>query len=1066
MKLSYIRIAISLAAFLALSTRLVGLPPQVVVESRRVKIAIDLADGSALLKSITNKDAGDVVTFAPESADFVLTTDGGELTRKDFRVTNVIDHGRVVYIVLDGESLAVTERYEVFDSGCVKRSLEVFPKVPVFLQKIALVNLMPVEKPSDRVAHKSLFLKYGKGGLFFDTEMPLPSRVARISKDGHIVSNYEPMRRMKPGDSLVTRPLVMGAWKGDLAGGYEAARSYTYELSVTRQRAIATVSSQSAPEKEAAYDAYKALDDDPNTRWMTKTDMGGKHWLEVEFPEPVTFNTFLMTLDNRETRPMLDNPPPIGAYHLQAWTGGKWTDLATATNAPTGKVRFADTVAAKIRLTIDGCYGRFSLWDFQLYRDADSPHVLPENLCSKLWADQDIPMPFTYYNTWYARFKGYGSMERTTLLTYKTIVPTISMAAQCGLENLVMDAYWKYDWWGTGLNPKWPTEFPEGEKPFTEAADKAGVKLAAWFHFFRLRGDKYDWQWRAVNKDGNNQPGMCLLSGYYDFAKDELLRQIRNSHMKLVKFDGFVPPSECYAKNHNHEPGPVRDAQYLAFIQMIEEIRKQYPDFRMAIYSGAWDASWIKYAELIHTYEDHGGITAGELAPTHAKAVYMHDRELFNAGYWDYLLYNQIEGSTIIGAKTLDWREEVIGNLAQSTRRQISTDLGAFTPDERNWIRDCMNWSRVNARFLCKIRPFFPNRSVTEPWGNDLLRGLSSGLRVEAQQSNTLEGYAHISGNEGYVFIFNPTLRGAEYSIPVTETLGFDSAASRLSFRVIYPYTASVAEGMALGGTVKGYLPAAKHVVIKVTRNPDPMLLPGCAYTAQDTIWDYSNLTAVAAPDAKGGVFKTKLTPPVGVVLGSVTVNGDTAPVSKDGSCEITLQRPIAGRVDSSVEPTKAKAGRKTTSARVTVLGDLANKSLMLFLYKPGKAASGKLPKAEPGQMVFRLLIDGKPVEGRLGETMDWEPEKTAGWWVFDLPAVKKTFRASVETSDTVRPVLLLSARQDRKAAEMVVRYSKVSKGMLTTGDPDAFLHADFPDGPDYFPILDLREETRKGTSK
>ncbi|MDO8589618.1 MAG: discoidin domain-containing protein [Armatimonadota bacterium] len=1045
-------------------TQVSALPPQAIVESGVTSLVIDLADGHAALKSIANKETGETTAFAPESSDFELTTDQGVLKRTDFKVTDVISEGRGAYVLMDGEKAAVTERYEVFDSGCVKRSLQVFAKAPIYIEKVSLVNLKLNERPARIIQHNARFFAAGKGGWFVTAEMPMPARAMNLSKENVLWTEYTPGQQLQAGESAETVPAVFRAWTGEMSDGYEAYRDYTYELSGWRKHATVRTSSESPPALTTAYDGYKAVDDDTTTRWRADKGLGGTHWLEIEFPSPVTFNTMVVLFDNEDARPALEKPVPFAQYHVQVWADEGWKDIATGEDPPSGPVRFADTLAGKVRFLVDGCFGRFSLFDFRLHRDLGKANIISENLCSRFSVDQGTRMPFTYFNTWYISHPGTGRLQRARgLLTYQTVLPQIPLAAQCGIDNFVLDSGWKYAWSGVGINPGWPVEFYDGERPFVEAADRAGINLAAWFYFFWLEGDKYDHQWRVVRKDGKYERAMCFLSGYYDFVKTEFLNQIRNSHMKVMKVDGFVPSEECWATNHNHKPGATGDAAWLAFMRMVQEIKKQYPDFRIGPYT--WDGSWVKYSELIHTYQDHGGLTAGELAPTRAKANYMHDREMFNEAYWRYLVRNQIEGSALIQDKTADWKEEVIGNLAGPTRRQISTDLLSFSADERNWIRSCMNWSRKNANYLEQFKPFFPNPVVMEPWGLHRNRGMEKQLGVDVLECNTLEGYAHISRDEGYIFIFNPTFHGADYAIPISEDLGFTSGAKDLVFQVIYPYLEDIVPDgkrvFAYGETVKGYLPAEKHVVIKVTHQPIPLLAGNCRYTVNETIYDSVNLTLRAAPTAKGGVVRTRLVPPSGVVFGELTANGKSVSPAKDGAYEFTLQSPVTGAIIVDRKPARKKNGKVTTTARVSISGDLLQPSLMLFLYRAGQSDREKLPKAESGQMEYRLLVDGKRLEGAYGDTFekDWETEKNAGWWVFKLPANRRRFTVTVECTDKVTPVLLLSAKQDHKEISIIGKYDRNSnKGVISKGDEETFFHTVFPDETEYFPIFDLNK--------
>ena len=1063
MHLSRIAVATAIAAALAIIPAAArALPVEVVVQSPSARLCIGLDNARALLKSITNVATGEVVTIAPESADFELVTDKGTWTRSDFTVKDVISRGDVTFVVMESDNAAVTWRYEVWPSGCVKRCLEICAKTPLFVEKVALLDAKINEPPSQSLYHNARFLRYDKGGLMLTVEMPEPARNVRLSSENALRTTYEPVRSLAHGEILTTVPAVFCAWSGDMQRGFDTHRRFTCEQSGWRGYATVRTSSACEPALTTAYDGYKAIDDDPATRWRSETNLGGTHWIEIEFPKPVTFDTMTMLVDNQNYRPVLDKPAQMERCRLQVWENNAWRDVAVVDTAPAEPVRFGETTAGKVRLLIEGCHGSFSLWDFRLYSDPGTPYVAPENVCSKFWVEEGVRMPFTYFNTWYIRHPQTGRLYRARgLLTYDTVLPLIPLAARCGMENFVLDSGWKYQWYGKGTNPNWETEFYDGVKPFTEAADKAGITLAGWFYCFWLEGEARDHQWRVLKEDGASVRHMCLLSGYYDFAKREMLDQIRNSHMLTMKIDGFVPWDYCYATDHNHKPGNVRDASWLAFMKLAEELKRQYPRYRLGIYT--WDPFWLKYSEIVHTYQDHGGLTAGELAPTRAKMNYMHDREMFNEGYWRYLVQNQIEGSTIITERAPEWKEELIGNLAGPTRRQISACLTEFTADEIKWIGQCVEWSRDNARFLEQIRPFFPNPAVKEPWGLERNRGMEKGLGVDVLECNTLEGYAHIDRDEGYVFVFNPTFHGAEFAIPISTELGFSSAASGLNAQVIYPYLKDLTESPAqYGSVVKGFLPAEKYIVVRVSKTRTPTLAAGCEFTAQETIWDNANLCLRATPTQTGGVFNARLVLPDSAALDSLIANGKPVKPEPDGSYTIPLKVPVRVSLNSTAKPSAAKDGRKTVVANVVVRGDLEQPRLMLFLLRKFEPNKDRLPKPQPGELDFRLFINGKPIEGQLGQTLehDWETNQEAGWWMFDIPQKMRSYTVTIECSDKVSPVLVYSAKQITGEVAIVANYSRTKAGkLLTIADPEPFFHEAFPTEREYFAIVEPQSE-------
>ncbi len=1038
-------------------------PSQVTVESTTTRLVLTIADNRAHLTAVENMQTGESLVLATDSRDFVISTDQGEVSANDLVVTGVCSNDQVTYITTDSEKLAVTQRFEVFDSGCIKRSLELFPKTPIFIEKVSMIDLKLLAQPRASTNHQARFLLLDKGGVFVTVEMPMPCRSICLDKNAHLETYHEPRYQLRAKEPYRTIPAVFATWKGNLFAGFDAYREYTYELSGWREYAIVRASSESDPAVTTAYEAYKATDDDPTTCWKSRRSHSGEHWLEIELPVPARFDTIELLLDNPQFRPVLERTPDFQRWHLQVWTGTSWFDVVAGSEPPAKPVRFAEVRAKKIRFLVEGCVEPFSVWDLRLYLNLRET-IIPENVCSKFWVSRGTRMPFTYFNTWYIRHAGIGRMQRARgLLTYDKVLPLIPLAAYCGLDCFVLDSGWKYQWYGIGLNPRWEIEFPHGEKPFADAARQAGTTLAGWFNFFWLEGESRDLQWRVRDRNGATMRQMCLLSGYYDFVKREMLAQIRNNGMLVMKIDGFVPPDACWAADHNHKPGPVRDATWLTFMRLVEELKRQYPELRLGIYT--WDPFWLKYSELVHTYEDHGGLTPGELAPTRAKMNFMHDREMFNEAYWRYLVWNQVEGSALISDKTREWKEEIIGNLAGSTRRQISTDLGSYTPEERNWIRDCLAWSRRNAAFLERFQPFSPNREVKEPWGLPRCRDLEKNLGIDVLECNTLEGYAHINNDEGYIFVFNPTFQDAQYEVPISEELGFSTSANNLRAQVIYPYFEDLTLGGAsagrqllrFGNVVRGWLPSQKHIVIRIRKDAIRPLVARCQYVVKETIWDSVQLEVRAEPSPAGGSLKTKLVPPEGVVFERLTINGKPVNASQDGTYELALTVPKRGNLLVRSLKETLHNGKKTMEADVRVSGDLSDAELMLFLLREIPAGKQRTDKATQGELEFRLAVNGNPLEGYLRDTLekDWETEAQAGWWHFKLPAGLRAFNVILECSEKIRPVLICSAVQQSNAVRIVGYYSRdFNKRLLTCEDPEAFFHDISPEEREYFPII------------
>ncbi|MHC4728673.1 MAG: discoidin domain-containing protein, partial [Planctomycetota bacterium] len=111
-------------------------------------------------------------------------------------------------------------------------------------------------------------------------------------------------------------------------------------------------------QKNSAYNASKAVDDDPATRWAT--DAGTRHaWIEVDLGKPTTFNR--IKISEAFDRTM--------AFELgYRGNDGKWKTIDRGTKIGHDYSKQFEPVTARIvRLDISRASEGPTIWEFQIF---------------------------------------------------------------------------------------------------------------------------------------------------------------------------------------------------------------------------------------------------------------------------------------------------------------------------------------------------------------------------------------------------------------------------------------------------------------------------------------------------------------------------------------------------------------------------------------------------------------------------------------------------------------------------------------------------------------------------
>ena len=130
----------------------------------------------------------------------------------------------------------------------------------------------------------------------------------------------------------------------------------------------ATASASSVWQNDATYGPAMANDGDPDTRWNTASPTLSNEWLELDWPQPMTFNrTAYSQFESR-----------IFGYQIQHWNGSSWTvDVNGGTMGAYSTDIFPTVTASKVRLLLTDMTSTPSIYEFDVYNDSPQPASVP-----------------------------------------------------------------------------------------------------------------------------------------------------------------------------------------------------------------------------------------------------------------------------------------------------------------------------------------------------------------------------------------------------------------------------------------------------------------------------------------------------------------------------------------------------------------------------------------------------------------------------------------------------------------------------------------------------------------
>ncbi len=199
--------------------------------------------------------------------------------------------------------------------------------------------------------------------------------------------------------------------------------------------------------------------------------------------------------------------------------------------------------------------------------------------------------PVFVYNTW----KPFRQN-----INEKLIYELVDAAAECGIEEFVIDDGWQTNYGDWGIDLK---KFPNGFKPIFDYIKSKGMKPGIWISLATANtgSNVYkqhpEWLVRKADgtpinlhsdNDGNNY-SMCMTTGWYDYIKGVILNLVKEHGLEYIKGD-FAAVTGAYTTDKtrsgcratDHQMHRDRNESMLMMYQrtwdLFDDLHKEAPD--------------------------------------------------------------------------------------------------------------------------------------------------------------------------------------------------------------------------------------------------------------------------------------------------------------------------------------------------------------------------------------------------------------------------------------------------------------------------------------------------------
>jgi hypothetical protein len=383
--------------------------------------------------------------------------------------------------------------------------------------------------------------------------------------------------------------------------------------------------------------------------------------------------------------------------------------------------------------------------------------------------EEPIPVPgyFILLNSWWAKRDLQGKMGPIQAEAYCKLADEVKQS-KC-IDMMALAAVWAG--WAEFIQP-----CPEIDAVGDDAAfpmNAAIKRVLSYAQSINLpvvsfcepnaperhyRKDRPDWKVQPEENSSKVLIQNCHANNAYE---DWFYRLICNT-IDSCQLSGWAwdfhwlrRPALCYSKTHGHEPGNVEFQQYLNVIRLIQNLRDRYPSHLLEIYwglkeAGPWALRGLNTHENI--YENNSPAPPGMTAADDLRFQHWYNHNYrFIPTYMNLAQINFKDGNGHLYS--------ILSCMSASIHASL-TDWVPFQKDSEAdtifaLIREWKVWATKNLAYLTHRVDIFG----------------------QPCRKQGIDGTAHIKGDKGFIFIFNPTSDIHQGSIPLTKLIGLTSGS-------------------------------------------------------------------------------------------------------------------------------------------------------------------------------------------------------------------------------------------------------------------------------------------------
>lgn len=260
----------------------------------------------------------------------------------------------------------------------------------------------------------------------------------------------------------------------------------------------------------------------------------------------------------------------------------------------------------------------------------------------------------------------------------------------------------------------------------------------------------------------------------------------------------------------------------------------------------------------------------------------------------------------------LGWKYSVISSIASAPYQLVinfipardEREFQAFSPTDREWFRDWLDWTEYNIGVLRHVRPI-----------------------LGAPRLGAADGWAAFEGERGFVFLFNPNYRPLEAAFSLDPTIGLKSG-QRFLVKQLYPdpergrlLAGATGATWAYGERVTLPMPGTEAAVFEIIPAPEPAREPRLAGVVGTVALNERKLEISGARGEPGTERTIAIDLPSETSVDLLSVNGRNVSFQRQGKALKAQVRfagaPFAAR--QSVGEVPAGFSARTFTARTAV---------------------------------------------------------------------------------------------------------------------------------------------------